>query len=143
MSSIKIYFLFLPYSLSLVFSVSEVSLFSLSFSFFLTCSLPLSSPLSHTFLLHLKSNPIKSFKAIRPSPSPSHPCLSSPFEFNSPSSPLNQLRLLPPFFDKNLSLVLLQRSITFLLKLIFMKFLTGKYHPFGGGKLQFNQQREG
>ena len=55
-------------TLSLVFSISQVSLFSL-FSFFLTCSLPLSSPLTHTFLLYLKSNPIKSFKAISPSPS--------------------------------------------------------------------------
>ena len=66
MSSIK------NIGVSLVFSVLQVSLFSLFFfSFFLTCSLPHSSPLTHTFLLHLKLNPIKNIKAISPFLSPS------------------------------------------------------------------------
>ena len=56
-------------TVSLVFSVSQVSHF-FSFSLVLFLS-PKSSPLTHTFLLHQKSNPIKSFKAISPFPSPS------------------------------------------------------------------------
>ena len=97
-----VFFVSLDSSFLFLLSFTGLSLLSL-FSFFLTYSLPLSNPFTYTFLLHLKLNPIKSFKAISPSFSPFHICLSSPFEFKSNPNLqghlffMAPLRLSPPY----------------------------------------------